>query len=198
MQQKLIRSFGYSAGALLLALASAMFISNKINAGLLHPRDPVFQISMLLLFWILGGIQLVIALVCLFGKDFWLKLPLVLWLALSMAVYWWGLLLEAPAGLRGDLGSFANTFGILPVTADAALKAVFSYLLIGSSISLLWLLAEKFIARAKKSKIDYLKIACSQCAGKIEFPANGVGQEITCPHCATKVTLQQSKAELVQ
>ena len=29
----------------------------------------------------------------------------------------------------------------------------------------------------------FLKCTCAQCGGHIEFPADGIGQTVTCPHC---------------
>ncbi|MCD6049716.1 MAG: hypothetical protein K0Q55_1119 [Verrucomicrobia bacterium] len=42
------------------------------------------------------------------------------------------------------------------------------------------------------------KIFCSQCRGKIEFPAEYAGQTIPCPHCQTLVTLKIPPADPAQ
>lgn len=39
------------------------------------------------------------------------------------------------------------------------------------------------------SNASFLKGACSECNGKIEFPAEGRGQKISCPHCGLKTVL---------
>lgn len=39
------------------------------------------------------------------------------------------------------------------------------------------------------------KILCGKCAGKIEFPAEYVGQTIPCPHCQTTVLLKDPPAD---
>jgi hypothetical protein len=36
---------------------------------------------------------------------------------------------------------------------------------------------------------ELLKCCCNHCSENIEFPADGVGQEIECPHCRLKTTL---------
>ena len=36
---------------------------------------------------------------------------------------------------------------------------------------------------------SYIKCPCNNCDGFIEFPAHGVGQTITCPHCGTETIL---------
>jgi hypothetical protein len=37
---------------------------------------------------------------------------------------------------------------------------------------------------------EYLKINCPLCGGSIEFPSEGFGQEVECPHCNQKIRLR--------
>jgi len=39
------------------------------------------------------------------------------------------------------------------------------------------------------SNRDFIKGACRQCGGHLEFPADAVGQTITCPHCGNTTVL---------
>ena len=39
------------------------------------------------------------------------------------------------------------------------------------------------------SQNKYLKCACGHCGGKIEYPAEGIGSTIPCPHCGTPTEL---------
>jgi hypothetical protein len=44
------------------------------------------------------------------------------------------------------------------------------------------------------SPVDYvrfLKIPCPACGGRIEFPTNIFGEQISCPHCQDSITLQK-------
>ena len=43
----------------------------------------------------------------------------------------------------------------------------------------------------------YLKCSCKKCGGHIEFPANGEGATVNCPHCnqPTKLTLDEPPAK---
>jgi hypothetical protein len=139
MHSKVIQLFTDSAGALLSAFASAMFISNVAGAGWVPPRDPLFGISMAALFWAVGAVELAVGLVCIFGKQTWLKTSLIIWLAATFLVYQIGLL--CAAGLRsfsGYWGNLAITFDVAPSTASWVPTAVFVYLLTGSVASLLW------------------------------------------------------------
>lgn len=39
------------------------------------------------------------------------------------------------------------------------------------------------------SESKYLKCLCQNCNGPIEFPADGIGSSVHCPHCGQKTTL---------
>ena len=54
MPATLIRSFTYSAGALLLAVACAAFMTNWATVGFAPQPDPIFLISLRRLFWMVG------------------------------------------------------------------------------------------------------------------------------------------------
>ncbi|HTD67298.1 MAG TPA: FxLYD domain-containing protein [Candidatus Limnocylindria bacterium] len=43
------------------------------------------------------------------------------------------------------------------------------------------------------SQNKFLKCACGNCGGKIEYPAEGIGSTIPCPHCSwpTELTLEE-------
>lgn len=43
---------------------------------------------------------------------------------------------------------------------------------------------------------QYVKGACKKCKGHIEFPAQGIGQTIECPHCGKKTKLHANKESL--
>jgi DNA-directed RNA polymerase subunit RPC12/RpoP len=45
----------------------------------------------------------------------------------------------------------------------------------------------------KTGEPDYFKCACQRCGKHIEFPSNGVGVTIDCPHCGKKTVLGVAK-----
>jgi DNA-directed RNA polymerase subunit RPC12/RpoP len=189
MQMKLTRWFTNSAGALLLGAALAMFMANWTRAGLIQPYDPIFMISVRNLFWIMGSIALGVAWICLFAKRMWLKVTLVLWFVMNLFIYELSLLQqENYHGLGVYLGSISNTFGISPGVASLILKIGVFYLLVGGSLTLLWLWRED----AK----GYLKVACARCGGHITFLPNALGQQIPCPHCRATITLYKPDESL--
>jgi hypothetical protein len=190
----LTRFFNYLAGAILLALASAMFIANVTSSELTHPKDPVFEISTAVLFWIILVLELAVALVCLFGRQIWLQASLVFWLAMNLAAYQWALASSGVTnGFKGYLGPLADAFGILPGMVEMALKAAVSFLLLGSFLVLSSLAVRKFLGSRSTETPEYSKIACPHCAGRIAFPTSGAGMQIPCPHCAAGVTLEQPR-----
>jgi hypothetical protein len=176
-----VRIFPQSAGALLLGLAVAMFIGNWDSAGIMQPHDPGFMVSMRTLFWAVAFVELTVGLLCLGETRVWLKLSLVLWLALNIGVYQVGV---RWSGLTHDfsvyLGTLARAFGLTPRFTYWILNLVYLYLFIGSSASLMWLWV--------RSR-NHLKMACGQCGGHIEFHVRGIGQRTACPHCAAEITL---------
>jgi hypothetical protein len=183
MQLKAIRFFTDSAGALLLVVALAMFIANWASTGLTQPHDPILMISMRNLFWISGAAELGVGLVCLFGKQIGMKVILLCWLIMIIVVYQLGFLWNGEnRGVSVYLISMADTFGITSNTAYRLLKIVFLYLLIGSSIALLWLWRE--------GVRGYLKTACPHCGEHVAFLPQSFGQTIPCPHCQETITLQ--------
>jgi len=139
MHSKVIRWFTDSAGALLLALAMAMFIGNTDGSMWVPPHDPLLVISMPVVFWIVGALELAVGLVCLFGKRAWLKTTLTLWLAVTFLAYEFGLFWAAgPRSFAGYMGNLASAFHVTPGTAFWILTMAFVYLLSGSVVSLLW------------------------------------------------------------
>jgi DNA-directed RNA polymerase subunit RPC12/RpoP len=81
------------------------------------------------------------------------------------------------------LTSLAEAFHITPAATYSLLVAAYFYLFAGSSALLVW----RWLADTK----EFLKIACPACGGHIAFPASGGGQQIDCPHCSARITLQK-------
>jgi DNA-directed RNA polymerase subunit RPC12/RpoP len=49
----------------------------------------------------------------------------------------------------------------------------------------------QFVGRFIFSMTVVLKCPCARCGGNLEFPAEGVGQVIACPHCGEKTKLME-------
>ena len=187
--QKLIRAYIYSAGSLLLALAAALFLVNFLKTPLdfVPVRDLFFNLQLPALFWILGGILVIAALFCLFGRQATLQLTCVLWLSINLIVCRISLpFLGVKGGVKGYLGGMADAFGVSTSTMAALLAMAVWYLFIGSLIAMALVWASERMKRANPG----IKTVCAQCGGHIEFPLQNLGQKIFCPHCGETITLQ--------
>jgi DNA-directed RNA polymerase subunit RPC12/RpoP len=188
MKSEPIKLFTSSAGALLLFLATTLFIGNATNASLISPRDPLLMISIRNTFWIIGVLELGVALVCFFGKRDGLKAALVLWLVLNLCVYQIGLAWSAGGRAPiGFLGNLANAFGMSLSATYLLLKTGFLYLLAGSAASLFW----NWVLERRRWANPSLKMSCAQCGGHVEFFLRNLGQKVPCPHCQTAITLRK-------
>jgi hypothetical protein len=139
MKSKLIRIFIISAGVLLLTVGLAKLVSASGSARILQSIDPILLISFRNVFWMVGAIELIIALICLFGKGIGLQAGLTAWLTINFVLYhfcrsW--INYHKPCSCLGNL---TDTLHIPPQTADMAMKIILAYLLIGSYATLFWL-----------------------------------------------------------
>jgi DNA-directed RNA polymerase subunit RPC12/RpoP len=155
-------------------------------------RDPLLNLQLPVLFWILGGIGFVAGVFCLFGKKDSAQLMLILWLGINALGYRLGLVwTHATGGFTGYLGDVADAFGLSCAATNNFLCACIAYLLIGSLVGLI-LLRMQPLQTTLNSTIDQVKLFCAHCGGKIQFTTDRLGQTIPCPHCQTAIVLQKS------
>lgn len=123
----------------MLFVATALFLVNLTSPADLSPiNDPVFHAPVSRWFWIVGGLALAVASVCLFARNGRLQTTSVMLFALaflgsriSVSV------LGVSNGFKGYLGPLADAFGIQAGTADTLLIATSVHLLTGCFCS--WL-----------------------------------------------------------
>jgi hypothetical protein len=115
-----------------LLTATAKFVSSAGSAKILLHRDPLSGLQFGDLFRIVGCVEVVVALVCIFNKRIWLPMGLVVWLATSFLVYRIGLVWVGYKKPCPCLGNLTDALHIPPQTADTAMKIILAYLLIGS------------------------------------------------------------------
>jgi len=136
---KIARLFICSAAMLLLLTAISKFISSMGHGPILYIHDPLTDFKFRNLFRIVGGIEIAVALVCIFSKRTWLSAGLVAWLATSFLAYRIGLAVIGYHRPCSCLGNLTDALHIPPQTADTAMKIILAYLLIGSYATLFWL-----------------------------------------------------------
>src|SRR5258708_38572506 len=85
------RFFIRTAGGFLLITAAAKLNSAFGAATILQLGDPILYISVKNVLWIVGMIELAIALTCFFSNRVVLQASLIAWLATSFLAYRFGL-----------------------------------------------------------------------------------------------------------
>ncbi len=124
INMRLIRLFIILAGVLLLVTAIAILISSTGNAQVLKKIDPILSNSLQKVFWIVGAIELIVWLICLFGKRTGLQALLAAWLSTSFVVYRLGLLWVCYRKPCSCMGNLTDALRISPETADAVMKKI--------------------------------------------------------------------------
>jgi hypothetical protein len=180
---KIIRQAMNVAAAVLVATATAALFSIRARALFVPPQDPLLLVSTRLVFSIYAGVALAVAIFCLVGKPSPLKAMLILWLALTVAVFALGIQWNGHHE-NAYLGDLANAFSLLPGTAYLFAEIVFAGLLGVGSAALLWFWLGGHMAESQR-------MACPYCGGHIEFLMQNLGQQIPCPHCFKEITLDK-------
>ena len=132
MSPKIVSVFVCSAGVLLLATGAAKIISATGSARALGSLDPIFGIPFRELFLAVGVIEALVGIGCLSGRDLCLHVKLVAILSANFALYRAGVFL---LGWHAPCGCLGNLTAALPVShqaAEAVMKVVLAYLLVGS------------------------------------------------------------------
>jgi hypothetical protein len=135
--QSVVRVFLYSAGVVILFLATALFLVNLTNPVDLSPvNDPILHLPVTRVFWMVGGLGTVVAMVCLFTQKTLLPATLVAGFALGfLACRVFVSVFDISQGFGGYLGGVGGLFGMSGRAADTLLVATNLYLLAGSVVS---------------------------------------------------------------
>ena len=210
------RFFTNTAAALLLAMATALFVINLSGPPhLVLPRDPISGLSLRYLFWIIGVIAAGIAWFCLFSERPARTIPWVAWFATNFLIYRIALFFEGCHSLSGFLASVTYAFDLPAKAASVLVDIAFAYLLIGSSTALLfhWLhssenpIIQQSINPSRQSSPTpslqpsntpplplstppFLTLSCPACGGHIEIATRDLSQKTPCPHCKMDITLK--------
>jgi hypothetical protein len=140
---KIFRYYCFFAGALLLTLSLAKFISASGVARLLNTPDPILVISFKHVLEAVGVFEAVIGCICIFAQGTMLKAKLIAWLSSCFVIYRLGYLCIDYKKPCPCLGNLTGAIHISQSSADAMLKAILVYLLVGSYAILVWHWQEK-------------------------------------------------------
>lgn len=138
MGNKHIRLLLVSSGCLLMITGAAKLLSAAGSAGILKTPDPIFTFPFRNVFAIVGGIELLVALFCLFGTQARLQATVVACLSTDFALYRLALYLIGWRRPCSCLGNMTDSLHIRPEAADAVMALVVGYLVIGSYGAIYW------------------------------------------------------------
>jgi hypothetical protein len=184
---KQIKFFIYSAGGILLAAALIRFLTAAGSAPALALPEPVLGIPLRYAVLLVGGFELVVALICLFGRRAGLQLGWLAWLATNYAVYRIGLLTMGMHQQGTCIGSLTDPLHLARGTLGIITGLLPLYLLLGSYAAVIWLWLEGRRVKATK----FFKMSCPACGVHIRFADQNLGQKIPCPHCQKNITLRK-------
>jgi hypothetical protein len=185
---KWIRYFILSAGFILLVAALNRFVIAAGSAQVLALPEPMLGIPLRYAVLLVGGLELVVALICLFGKQTGLKIGWLAWLGTDYLVFQAALFWTHCHPQATCIGSLTDPLnlsrGVIGMITGFLLPL---YLILGSyaAVICLWLNGRK--ARVAK----FLKMSCPSCGIHIRFANQNIGQNIPCPHCQTAITLRK-------
>lgn len=150
----------------------------------LNTADPILGILFRYLMLAAGIIQLVIASILLFTKNYKWGFGLTGWFAVNYLAYRVGLW---NLGWHHTLGFTAPVLVVSPPVADAIISTLTLFPLL-AIIGVYW--RQRRIVMAA----SFHKMFCPACGGHVKFAVQNLGAQIPCPHCAKTLTLRQPDA----
>jgi len=207
LQPDWIVYFVLSAGFILLAGALNRFLIAAGDAQVLALPDPMLGIPLRYAVLAVGALELVVALICLFGKRVGLQIGWLAWLSTNYVVFWIGLVWQHCPPQGACIGSLTDPLRIYHGTTGYIFEFLPFCLALGSYAAAVsfWLSADARTARLAAARqlvaqrdatAGLLKMFCPACGGHVKFAAQNVGQQIPCPHCKINITLRKPDEKL--
>ena len=129
--------FVRTAGGVLVLTGIAKLVSGFGHARILLALDPILEVSFRHLFLTVGTIEVLVGGLCWAPRLLGLQLSIVAWLSTSLAIYRLSVYVVGYERACSCLGTLPEALGLAPSSADNALKAVLTFLLVGCYVSLL-------------------------------------------------------------
>jgi hypothetical protein len=184
MRTKWVRWFVLSAGAILLAAALNRFLIASGQAPGLSMPEPILGIPLRYGVLLVGALELVVALICLFSKRVGFQLVWLVWLCFDFVVYRAALYSMHAHPQTTCIGSPTDPLHLSGMIISRVFPVIPFYLLAGGCAAALWLWS---LGR----KTRYLKMPCPSCGVHIKFFEKRLGEKAPCPHCRTAITLRR-------
>ncbi len=199
---KWIRYFILASGAILLVAALSRFLIAAGNAQVLALPEPMLGIPLRYTVLAVVAFELVVALICLFGRRVGLQIGWLAWLGTNYIVFWIGLLTMHIHPQATCIGSLTDPLRIYHGMIGYAFASIPFWLALGSyaAAASFWLSAGARTARLAEARqlavqhdvtAGLMKMFCPACGGHVKFAAQNNGQQIPCPHCRVPFTLRK-------
>ena len=195
-----IKLFIRVGGAILLAAALIRFLIAAGTSPALALPEPFIGISLRTAVLLVGGFELVVALLCLFGRWPWLQLGGLALLATGYAVYVLALLAKGVQVQASCIGSLTDPLRIYRGVTGYVLQFLPFGLALGTYAAAvaLWFSSASRTARAgarqhaarRDVTAGPVKMVCPACGGHVQFAAPDAGKQIPCPRCQAAITLR--------
>ncbi|HEY5043666.1 MAG TPA: hypothetical protein VIK53_16965 [Verrucomicrobiae bacterium] len=189
---KLTALFIKSAGVILLAAALMRFLIAAGNAQIMALPEPMLGMPIRYAVLLVGGFELVVAFICLFGRSLKLQLGWLAWLATNYLVYWIGSFMMHIHPQTTGIGALTDPLHLARGPLGLIAMFIPVYLLLGSYTAVLWLwFGDRTLQRVRREKAETIKMACPACGAHIRFDNMRAGQTIPCPQCQAAITLHK-------
>ena len=204
---KWIRYFILCAGAVLLAAAATRFLIAVGNAQVLLVPEPMLGIPLRYAVLLVGGFELAVALICLFGKRMGLQIGWLAWLGTNYVVFWFGMMMMRIHPQGTCIGGLTDPLSVYHGTTGYVLQYLPFGLALGSyaAAASLWFSRDARTARladarqltASRDEVaGLMTMSCPACGGHVKFAAQNIGQQISCPHCQAAITVRKPDENL--
>jgi hypothetical protein len=182
-----IRVFVASSGLILITAALIRFMIAAGHSQILTMPTLLLGFPLRYALVGIGVVELVAGLYCLFGKSAGTRLGLLMWLMSNWALLKIGFHFVGVNLRETCFGILTDPLRLSRTWVEQVGAFLPFYLFAGAYV--LMLLA--WLCQRRQRKSEFLKAVCPGCGGHIEFPPNGIGWKISCPHCGGGVRLQK-------
>jgi hypothetical protein len=204
---KWIKPFILCAGGVLLMAALTRFLIATGDMRVLSLPDPMLGIPLRYTVLIVGALELIVALICLFSNRIGLQIGWLAWLGTNYIVIWIGLLAihihpqTTGVGIFTDplqihRGMFGYVFAFVPFCLALGSYAAAISFSFSADARTARLAGARQLAEHRDATAGLMKIFCPSCGGHFKFAAQNIGQEIPCPHCRATMILRKPDENL--
>lgn len=189
---KWVRYFILSAGVILLIAALSRLLIVFGNAQVLSLADPVLGIPLRYAVMLVAGLELAVALVCLFGKRLGFQVGWLSWLAVIFLVFQVCTFAMHRHWQTTCIGSLTDPLQLTRGLMGVIIGFIPIFLVLGTGSASVWLWLGKQAEARQREEAKSLKMSCPACGVHIRFESAHVGQQIDCPKCRAAVVLRRT------